>query len=90
MTSQKTNGENMTKLLITRGSLLTGKEGVIFRIKSENKEFNQSAHLHGNRFNDDIPYNCMEIDKKMEIQNIGYVIDLLNTYLRIIQSEQDD
>lgn len=80
----------MTKLLITRGALLTGKDGFLFRIKSENEAFNQSAHLYGNRIDDDMPYNCMEIEKKMEIQNISYVIDLLNTYLRIIQSERNE
>ena len=79
----------MTELLITRGALFIGKEVVVFRIKSEKEAFNQSAHLYGNRIDDD-PYNCMEIDKKMEIQNIGYVIDLLNNYLAIIQREPNE
>ena len=87
----------MTKLLITRGAEFTGQEWIRFDIRSDgiNKtaeqvcSINRWAALLVDSSDEMIPCESFEVRKEMTITNIGNVIDLLNSYLGIIQRERE-
>ena len=81
----------MNKLIITHGSdFIPNQQWIRFDIRSDETSQNRWAALTVNNDNDMIPYQSFAADKEMEISRIGAVIDLLNSYLAIIQREKNE